>query len=110
MGTASPHDTAIGPPFLAELRRRMVAGGARRIILFGSHARGEADDLSDVDIVVIQDTPLPFFERMRRLGGLLDPSWNVDLLVYTPEELERMRREGNAFVELLDEEGVVLHG
>ncbi len=27
----------------------------------------------------------------------------LDVLVYTPEEFERMRREGDAFVEMLEE-------
>jgi predicted nucleotidyltransferase len=87
-----------------------VAAGADRIYLFGSHARGEADEDSDVDLVVIQSTELPFFERMRRAAACVDPDWPVDILVYTPVEFDSMRRQGNAFAELIADEGVVLHG
>lgn len=99
---------SIPPAFLAELCRRLSAAGAERIWLFGSHARGEADEDSDVDLVVVQRTELPFFERIRALTALVDPDWRVDLLVYTPDELATMLGQGNAFAELIQEEGVEL--
>jgi len=34
----------------------------------------------------------------------------VDLLVYTPEEFAAMRRAGNAFAEMIVEEGCLLYG
>lgn len=84
--------------------------GPERVYLFGSYARGEEDDVSDLDVVVILRTTLPFFERMRQLGGNLPPTLGgVDLLVYTPEEWMAMRAEGNAFVEMLVEEGQVIY-
>jgi predicted nucleotidyltransferase len=98
------------PRFLAELCRRLAGKGAQRIYLFGSHARGEADEHSDVDLVVIKESELPFFDRLREAAACVEPSWPVDLLVYTPAEFERMEREGNAFVELVKEEGVLVHG
>ncbi len=98
------------PDFLGELCRRLVAGGAQRIYLFGSYARGEADEDSDADLVVIQDTPLPFFDRLRAAWACADPDWPVEILVYTPAEFETMQREGNAFAETVVEEGVVLYG
>lgn len=39
--------------------------GARRVMLFGSHARGDADESSDVDLVIDFDRPIGF-----ALGGL----------------------------------------
>ena len=98
------------PVFLAELCRRLVANGAQRIYLFGSYARGEADVDSDVDLVVIQDTPMPFFDRLRAAWACAEPDWPVDILVYTPAEFEAMQREGNAFAETVAAEGVVLCG
>lgn len=98
------------PPFLAELCRRLVAQGAQRIYLFGSHARGEADDDSDVDLVIVQDTALPFFARLRQAWACAEPDWPVEILVYTPAELAAMQRTGNAFAETVLEEGVLLHG
>jgi predicted nucleotidyltransferase len=81
-----------------------------RIYLFGSWARGEADELSDLDAVVIKSTPEPFLDRLRTVGCLLPMDLGgVDLLVYTPAEFARMRREGNAFVEMIAEKGVIVY-
>lgn len=81
-----------------------------RIYLFGSWARGEEDDLSDLDIVVIKSTPLPFFDRLREVHRLLPAGLGaVDVLVYTPEEFTAMEKEGNAFAELIIEEGRLIY-
>ena len=103
-------DRSKWPAFLPELCRRLVAHGAQRIYLFGSCARGEADEDSDVDLVVIQDSDLPLFERLRKTVVHVDPDWPVDLLVYTPAEFELMLRNGNVFAELISEEAILLHG
>ena len=82
-----------------------------RVYLFGSWARGEEDELSDVDIVVIKRTGLPFFDRLREVGKLLPAGiGGVDILVYTPEEFAAMRREGNAFADLIAEEARMIYG
>lgn len=82
-----------------------------RIYLFGSWARGEEDDLSDVDVVVVKSTPLPFFDRLREVLRLLPAELGaVDVLVYTPEEFAAMQREGNAFAEMIVEEGRLIYG
>jgi predicted nucleotidyltransferase len=81
------------------------------IHLFGSWARGEADELSDVDLVVIKNTKLPFFERLAEAARLLPPeAGGVDLLIYTAEEFQTMLQEGNAFVEMIAEEGILVYG
>lgn len=81
-----------------------------RIYLFGSWATGEADELSDIDLVVIKQTPAPFFDRLREVSRLLPlESGAVDILVYTPEEFARMKADGNAFAETVEEEGVVVY-
>ena len=38
-----------------------------RIYLFGSWARREEADLSDLDVVMIKSTLLPFFDRLREV-------------------------------------------
>jgi predicted nucleotidyltransferase len=80
-----------------------------RIILFGSHARRDADEYSDLDLVVIKETEERFLDRLKRVYELVRPTFAMDLLVYTPEEFARMKEEGNPFIERVLEEGVVLY-
>jgi len=82
-----------------------------RVYLFGSAAREEEDELSDLDLVVIKRTALPFFERLREVARLLpEGTGGVDVLVYTPEEFSRMQQDGNAFAELIAEEARLMYG
>jgi predicted nucleotidyltransferase len=81
-----------------------------RIYLFGSWARGEGDELSDVDLVMIMESDSPFLERSLNVMKLLPTDLGaVDLMVYTPEEFRQMLADGNAFAEMLLEEGKVIH-
>ena len=74
-----------------EMSRRIIARfDPLRIILFGSHARGEAGPLSDVDLLVVFPDPTDkrraAVEIMRSLGDL---SVSKDVVVTTPEEIAR---------------------
>jgi predicted nucleotidyltransferase len=76
---------------LQEELRRFIAIVAEqmepeRIILFGSLALGQVHEWSDLDLVVIADTNLPFFERLRCITEWVLPSVGMDVLVYTPAE------------------------
>jgi predicted nucleotidyltransferase len=96
---------------LDELRRRVAPHirRARRVIAFGSVARGEADALSDLDLIIVADTSRPFLERFKDFAGLYDVWPRLDLLVYTREEFARMVAEDNPLLRQALEEGVVLH-
>jgi predicted nucleotidyltransferase len=72
-------------------------GRAERIILFGSLATGGVHAGSDIDLVVIEQTALPFWQRLRNLRRLLQPQVGTDLFVYTPNEFEQLRQE-RAFI------------
>ncbi|MBC7224304.1 MAG: nucleotidyltransferase domain-containing protein [Anaerolineae bacterium] len=63
--------------------------GVRRIGLFGSYARGQPDEASDVDLIVEFDHPigLRFVEFVERLEALLGR--RVDVL--TPAGLRGIR-------------------
>lgn len=69
----------------------------KRILLFGSHARGTADEHSDVDLIVVCETDKRFLDRLAELYLLWDLPLAVDILAYTPEEFDRLREE-SAFV------------
>jgi len=112
-----------GPPRLglAELRERIAAylkgtrvrrlkgTRVRRAVLFGSFARGDADFASDVDLLLIQPTSLPFVERGLAHRALFGLGVGLDLLVYTPEEYERLRDENNPLIARVEREGVTVY-
>jgi len=89
------------------LAAEAAALGAQRVILFGSLATGDGGLTSDVDLLVVWDTPLGFLERTVELYRRLQPRVPVDLLVYTPAEMKRMIH--NPLVRRASEEGKVLH-
>ncbi len=75
------------------------AAGAERVLLFGSHARGEAHELSDVDLLIIAESDLPRFKRSRELYKLIKPyPFAMDIVVYTPEEIKKGKRTSVSFV------------
>ena len=85
--------------FLTALRPLLRKQGARAAWVFGSHARGEADAISDIDVIVVASTDRPPVERFRDyLPAILEAGVGVDLFVYTPEEFERMKSEERPFL------------
>jgi uncharacterized protein len=76
---------------IGEMVRRIVEGfHPVRVILFGSHARGEAGRDSDVDLLVV----LPEAANKREMAvrirrALADSPLPKDIVVTTPEEIER---------------------
>lgn len=64
-----------------------------RVVAFGSLARGEASRRSDVDLLIVQDTPKPFLDRygdlLREVAQAV-PGRDVDMLVYTPQEIDQL--------------------
>lgn len=67
----------------------------QRMILFGSRARGDHLRTSDIDLIVISEDfrGMYFLERIRRIARLWDGDLRLEVLPYTPEELERKARE-----------------
>lgn len=61
-----------------------------KIILFGSYAKGSADEDSDLDLIVIKDTDLPKQRRGRELRKFLFGSLvPMDIKVYTHNEFNQ---------------------
>ena len=103
-----------------ELIHRMAAVVAREvnpeaIILFGSHATGDARPDSDVDLLVVESTPFgPNKDRRKEMTRL----WRAlagfavakDILVYSREEVERWRGARNHVIARALREGKVIHG
>jgi predicted nucleotidyltransferase len=80
-----------------------------RIILFGSMNRGQVTEWSDVDLVVIQETDLPFLKRIQQVIRLLRPKVGIDLLVYTPEEYATLVQERKFVRDEIAAKGRVLY-
>src|SRR3989454_4380160 len=69
-----------------------------KLILFGSAAQGEIHEWSDLDLVVIKRTDKPLLERIEEVLRLVRPKVGLDVLVYTPEEMEDLIAERRGFV------------
>jgi len=83
---------------------------AEAVILFGSYARGNANENSDVDFLVIAESKLPRFKRSRELYKLFKPyPFGMDILVYTPAEIERGRKISQSFVSMVLREGKTVY-
>ena len=62
----------------------------KRIILFGSHARGVSDDQSDIDLLVVDDSGRDKSIVSFEISCALFPrDYGLDLLVESPEDLKR---------------------
>jgi len=82
--------------YIAEKIAREIA--PQKIILFGSRARDEAREDSDLDLFVIQDSPMPNRLVRRRIDLLLwGRDFSLDLIVRRPEEVERNLADNNPF-------------
>lgn len=96
---------------VAKLTRLLVdAARPKRIILFGSQARREAAEDSDLDIMLVQEAPSDRFAEMVRLNRLLRSfEVPVDLLIVSEEKFEYWRdTPGNVYFEAASE-GEVLY-
>jgi predicted nucleotidyltransferase len=81
-----------------------------KIILFGSCARGDMDESSDLDFVVIKKTRKRFLKRLLEVARLIDSDLGkVDVFVYTPKEFQEMVESGNPFVERVLREGKIVY-
>jgi predicted nucleotidyltransferase len=87
-----------------------TAAHAERIILFGSYARGTATENSDVDFLIIAESDVPRFKRSRALYLMFRPyPFPMDLLVYTPQEIEISSRTPVSFISEVLREGRIVY-
>jgi len=97
---------------LAETVRRLVqALQPERIVLLGSRARGEVDEESDLDLLVLQRTDARRIEREWAAEEALgwDRPLATDVMVLTPEEYDRGLARGDPILREIEEEGVSVY-
>jgi len=80
------------------------------IILFGSHAYGEPQSWSDVDLLVVMDTPngevetsLEIYKSLPRI------TFSLDIIVRSRKVIERRKKLGDWFLIDITEKGKVLY-
>jgi len=102
-------------PDLERIRDQIAPVLARhnvqKAIVFGSFARSEPSPRSDLDLLLIEETDKRFFDRYEGLFTDLmlavQPHREIDLLIYTPAELEAMRHR--SFIATILREGRVIY-
>jgi uncharacterized protein len=82
----------------------------RRIVLFGSRARGNPRLDSDYDLMVEVETNLEGSKREDAVYDLFPATdWSMDVLVYTPEEVQRWKDDVGVVLYDIVREGRVLY-
>jgi predicted nucleotidyltransferase len=100
---------------IAHLRERLMqelGDGIESIILFGSVARKEAHEDSDIDILIVtRDDDRRLQDRISKIRTRIDLDNNTltALVQMSRNELERYVKLGSPFIETIAEEGVILH-
>jgi predicted nucleotidyltransferase len=91
-----------------QLRQALARFGYERAILFGSGARGDVHEGSDLNVLIVKRTTLPFVDRPRDLYTALPPGLALDAVVYTPQEFARLSTDPRGVVASALAEGVDL--
>ncbi len=80
--------TVAVPPAVRRLVEQIAARfRPERIILFGSHANGTADEGSDIDLLVVVDTRQPPLRQAAAIYRAIPHDVPVDILVRTPDQV-----------------------
>lgn len=76
-------------------RRLMNKYTIRKVILFGSRARGDHLKMSDFDFIIVSPDfeGIHFLKRMSSIYEYWDEQYDIEPLCYTPEEFEEKRKE-----------------
>ena len=90
---------------------RIISGyNPQKIIIFGSYARGEQSNNSDLDLLIVKDTSESYYKRPATIRSLFEKQpCPLDILVFTPEEFEDQKSEINNIVNIAVKTGVVVY-
>ena len=95
----------------AVVDRLALAAQPETIVLFGSHARGEAQEDSDLDLLVIETEVKDRAAEMVRLRRVVRPlRIPVDILVYSRADVKRWGDQPGSALFWALREGKVVYG
>ena len=97
---------------IPEIKNRIVSGvHPDKIILFGSYAYGTPTKDRDLDLLVIMPSDEPMHSRVTRIRKLVrDIPIPKDIIVYTPQEVEKWKDASVAFITSIMRTGKVIYG
>ena len=81
----------------------------RKVIVFGSRARGNSSPGSDHDVLIIKETSTRRMLRREEAMRGIRQTIPLDLLILTPDELEFLQNEGSPFIRDILDNGVVVY-
>lgn len=112
MSSQMSRDTMTRKKMITEIVKKIKAQfHPQKIILFGAYAWGEPSEDSDIDLFLIMESSLRRDERARQIQKIFsDRTFPLDIIVYTPEEVEKSLKSGNPFIKEILSKGGVLYG
>lgn len=81
----------------------------RKVVLFGSHARGTATADSDVDLLVLMNFHGSAAEQALAIRKAVPRDFPLDLILRTPREAKRRLTQGDSFLRVALKAGKVLY-
>ena len=96
---------------LQEITQRIVQSfHPSQVILFGSYAYGTPNRESDIDLLVIMDSSETMPQRIGRVREVARVRFlPMDVIIYTPAEVQKRIEMGDFFVKEILEKGRVLY-
>jgi predicted nucleotidyltransferase len=104
--------------YIDQLLEALKQADPYKVILFGSYAKGTADENSDIDMVVIldnNDVAKTYEERINkrlyinRLVRNINYKIALDILVYSKEEYKIVKNYGNYFIDEIENTGKIIY-
>ena len=81
-----------------------------RVYVFGSSAHpDQLHEESDIDLCIVQETELRFYDRLADWIRRIQPQIGLDLVVYTPKEFEEMLQTNHFVRREIAEKGTELY-
>lgn len=95
---------------LKEITKKIVKEyQPKKVILFGSWAWGKPGPDSDVDLFIIKETKNTREVAKEIDGSIFPRPFPIDLLVYTPQQIEKRRKMKDFFIGDVLTKGKVLY-